>query len=144
MMLSAACMIAPVYEQNARGRHVYLPEDMLMVRFRSSEDYDLIPMARGHHWIELAMNEFPLFIKRGQVIPLAKGAECVAQVDSKQLTLLGWLEHGTAFTLYDDDGESASIDFEAGLTLVDVQVQGGKAAAKAAGLTLDASRLIIG
>lgn len=143
MMLGAACMIAPVYEQNARGRHVYLPEDMLMVRFRSSEDYDLVPMQKGHHWVELAMNEFPLFIKRGQAIPLAKGAECVAHVDGKRLTLLGWLDHDTAFTLYDDDGESARIDFEAGLTLVDVQVQDGKAAAKAEGLTLDASRLIV-
>ena len=144
LMLGASCMIAPVYEQNARGRHVYLPEDMLMVRFRSAEDYDLMPMKRGHHWVELAMNEFPLFIKHGQVIPLAKGAECVAQVDGKHLTLLGWLDHGTAFTLYDDDGESAQIDFEAGLTLVDVQVQGGKASAKADGLVLDTSRLIIG
>ncbi len=143
MMLGAACMIAPVYEQNARGRHVYLPEDMLMVRFRAAEDYDLVPMDRGHHWIDLQMNEFPLFIRKGQAIPLARGAECVAQVDGKRLTLLGWLEHGTAFTLYDDDGESAHINFEKGLTLVDIQVKDGKALAKADGLTLDASRIIV-
>ncbi len=143
MMLGAACMIAPVYEQNARGRHVYLPEDMLMVRFRAAEDYDLVPMDKGHHWIDLKMNEFPLFIRKGQVIPLAKGAECVAQVDSKHLTLLGWLTHGTAFTLYDDDGESAQIDFEKGLTLVDVQVKDGNATANADGLTLDVSRIIV-
>ncbi len=143
MMLGAACMIAPVYEQNARGRHVYLPEDMLMVRFRAAEDYDLVPMDKGHHWIDLQMNEFPLFIRKGQVIPLAKGAECVAQVDSKHLTLLGWLTHGTAFTLYDDDGESAQIDFEKGLTLVDVQVKDGNATANADGLTLDVSRIIV-
>ncbi len=144
LMLGASCMIAPVYEQNARGRHVYLPEDMLMVRFRAAEDYDLVPMKKGHHWVELAMNEFPLFIKRGQVIPLAKSAECVAEINAKQLTLLGWLDHGTAFTLYDDDGESARIDFDAGLTLVDVQVRDGKAAARANGLALDVSRLIVG
>ncbi len=143
MMLGAACMIAPVYEQNARGRHVYLPEDMLMVRFRASEDYDLVPMDKGHHWIDLKMNEFPLFIRKGQVIPLAKGAECVAQVDGKHLTLLGWLTHGTAFTLYDDDGESAQIDFEKGLTLVNVQVKDGNATANADGLTLDVSRIIV-
>ncbi len=143
MMLGAACMIAPVYEQNARGRHVYLPEDMLMVRFRAAEDYDLVPMDKGHHWIDLKMNEFPLFIRKGQAIPLAKGAECVAQVDGKHLTLLGWLTHGTAFTLYDDDGESAQIDFEKGLTLVDVQVKDGNATANADGLTLDVSRIIV-
>ena len=37
LMLGDECMIAPVVEQNARGRHVYLPEDMLLVRFRSGD-----------------------------------------------------------------------------------------------------------
>ncbi len=143
LMLGSACMIAPVYEQNARGRYVYLPEDMLLVRFRSASDYDLLPMTKGHHWIDLKMNEFPLFIRKGQLIPLAGGAECVADIDAKHLTLLGWLEHGTAFTLYDDDGESAGIDLESGLTLIDVQMKDGKAIAKADGLTLDASRIIV-
>lgn len=144
LMLAGACMIAPVYEQNARGRYVYLPEDMLMVRFRAAEDYDLVPMEKGHHWIELAMNEFPLFIRRGQVIPLAKPAEYVAGVNGKKLTLLGWLDHGTAFTLYDDDGETANIDLTAGLTLVDVQVKDGAVTARGDGLTLDASQVIVG
>ena len=101
-------------------------------------------MAKGNHWIDLNMNEFPLFVKKGQVIPLAKGAECVAQVDATKLTLLGWLEHGTAFTLYDDDGESASIDLDKGLTLVDVQVKDGSVVARGKGLELDVSRVIIG
>ena len=143
-MLAGACMIAPVYEQNARGRYVYLPEDMRMVKFLSAEDYDCIPMTKGHHWIDLAMNEFPLFVKKGHVIPLAKGAECVAQVDATKLTLLGWLEHGTAFTLYDDDGESAAIDLEKGLTLIDVQVRDGQVIAKAEGIALDVSRIHLG
>jgi alpha-glucosidase (family GH31 glycosyl hydrolase) len=101
-------------------------------------------MQKGHHWIDLQLNEFPLFIRRGQAIPLAKGAESVAQVDGKALTLLGWLDHGCAFTLYDDDGESAAIDLNAGLTVIDVQVKDGQAIARAEGLTLDASRIVIG
>ena len=144
MMLASACMIAPVYEQNARGRYVYLPEDMLMVKFRSAQDYDCIPMEKGNHWIDLEMNEFPLFIKKGQVIPLAKSAECVADVDASALTLLGWLDHGTAFTLYDDDGETTAIDLDKGLTIVDVQVKDGKAVARAEGKTIDVSRIVIG
>ncbi len=144
LMLAGSCMIAPVYEQNARGRYVYLPEDMLMVKFRAADDYDCIPMEKGDHWIDLAMNEFPLFVKKGQVIPLAKGAECVAQVDGKKLTLLGWLTHGTVFTIYDDDGESAAIDLDKGLNLVDVQVKDGCVIAKAEGIDLDVSRVILG
>ncbi len=144
LMLGSSCMIAPVYTQNARGRYVYLPEDMLMVRFRAAEDYDLVPMKKGHHWIDLQMSEFPLFIRRGHAIPLAQAAECVAQLDSRRLTLLGWLDGSTAFTLYDDDGETANIDFEKGLTLIDVQVTDGRASAKAEGLEVDAGRIIVG
>ncbi|MBQ8556051.1 MAG: alpha-glucosidase [Clostridia bacterium] len=144
ILLGDGCMIAPVYEQNARGRHVYLPEDMLLVRFRTWADYDLVPMKKGHHWVKLAMNEFPLFIRRGHVIPLARTAQYVEAIDASQLTLLGWLDKGTAITLYDDDGVSAQFDLNAGLTVIDVQVRDGKAAAKAEGRTVDASRIVIG
>ncbi len=70
LMLGDECMIAPVVEQNARGRHVYLPEDMLLVRFRSGDDYTVQTMQKGHHWLDVPMNEVPLFIRRGHVIPL--------------------------------------------------------------------------
>ncbi|MBR3765494.1 MAG: alpha-glucosidase [Clostridia bacterium] len=144
LMLGDAAMIAPVYEQNARGRHVYLPEDMLLVRFRSAEDYDLVPMEKGHHWVTLQMSEFPLFIRRGHVIPMAKAAEYVAGVDASRLTLLGWIESDTAITLYDDDGESDTIDLAAGLTEITVTVKDGQATAEAEGKTLDATRIVIG
>ncbi|MBE5796172.1 MAG: alpha-glucosidase [Clostridiales bacterium] len=143
LMLGDGCMIAPVYEQNARGRHVYLPEDMLLVRFRSSTDYDLVPMQKGHHWLRLQLNEFPLFIRKGHVIPMAGAAEYVEAIDASALTLLGWLDHGTVITLYDDDGESDVIDFQAGLTVIDVQVKDGVVAARAEGRTVDASRVVL-
>lgn len=143
-MLGDACMIAPVYEQNARGRHVYLPEDMLLVRFRSSEDYDIVPMEKGHHWLKLQQHEFPLFIRRGCVIPMAGAAEYVAGVDATHLTLLGWLDKSVATTLYDDDGETDAIDLEAGLTGITVTVSDGKAVAQAPGKVIDASRIVIG
>ncbi len=143
LMLGDGCMIAPVYEQNARGRHVYLPEDMLLVRFRSAEDYDLAPMQKGHQWVQLAMNEFPLFIRKGHVIPMAKAAEWSEAVTTEALSLLGWLDKGTVITLFEDDGVSADIDLNAGLNVIDVQVKDGKAIAKAAGKAVDASKVIV-
>ena len=143
LMLGDGCMIAPVYEQNARGRHVYLPEDMLLVRFRSAEDFDCVPMTAGHHWIELALHEFPLFIRRGHILPLAKAAEYVAGIDASALTLLGWVDTNAALTLYEDDGESEVIDLSAGLTEIRVTVADGNATAKAAGKALDATRIIL-
>ncbi|MBQ7848548.1 MAG: alpha-glucosidase [Clostridia bacterium] len=144
LMLGDACMIAPVYEQNARGRHVYLPEDMLLVRFRSPEDYDLVPMEKGHHWVKLALNEFLLFIRRGCVIPMAKAAEYVEGIDATALTLLGWLDGDAAITLYDDDGESEAIDLAAGLSTINVTVRDGHASAACAGKAIDASRIVLG
>jgi len=144
LMLGDSCMIAPVYEQNARGRHVYLPDDMLLVRFRSADDYDLVRMEAGHHFVKLALHEFPLFIRRGQVIPMAKAAEYVAGVDSTELTLLGWVDSDVTVTLFEDDGEAAEIDFAAGLSTIAVKVKDGAASAVAEGRTVDASRLIVG
>ena len=135
VMLGEACMIAPVYEQNARGRHVYLPEEMLMVRFRSADDYDLIPMAAGHHWVELKLNEFPLFIRRGAMIPLSRGGEWVEAVDSHTLTLLGWDCDHAVYHLYDDDGQSTDVQLEGHVTDL-------HADAPAEGYQLDVSKLV--
>ena len=143
VMLGEEAMIAPVYEQNARGRHVYLPEDMLLVRFRAADDYDLVPMPRGHHWVELALHEFPLFIKRGRIVPLAKSAEWVDAVDSGDLTLLGWLDGNAQTSLYDDDGVSTAIDLDAGLKPIAVTLRGGKAQASGEGLTLHTEKLVL-
>lgn len=144
LMLGQACMIAPVYEQNALGRHVYLPQDMLLVRFRSATDYDLTPMGAGHHWLPLNLNEMPLFIRRNHFIPLARPAEYVDGIDAADLTLLGWLDKDAAYALYNDDGYTTSPTLESGLTPIAVHVAGENATAAGAGLTLHAQRLVIG
>lgn len=71
LMLGDECMIAPVYEQNKSGRNVYLPEDMTFVKL-SGENVYKEDMKKGLHYIEVALNEVPLFIKNGKNISLAK------------------------------------------------------------------------
>ena len=144
LMLGEGCMIAPVYEQNARGRNVYLPEDMLLVRFRSAEDYCLIPMEKGRHWIDLDLNEMPLFIRKGCIVPLSRGGEWVEAVDFDTLTLLGWLDGDAAYAIYNDDGTVAAPVLADGLREIRVRTADGKAAAEAQGLTVDAAKLIVG
>ena len=90
LMLGDQCMIAPVYVQNARGRYVYLPEEMLFVKFLPDGTLSQEVLAPGHHYVEVALNEVPLFIRRGRCIPLAEAAETVAALDTAHLTLLGW------------------------------------------------------
>ena len=85
LMLGDECMIAPVYEQNVRGRTVYLPEDMTLLKL-SGEKISKTPLTKGVHYIEVALNEVPLFLKKGRSISLAKPAMRTSQLDFENLT----------------------------------------------------------
>ena len=117
-MLGGDCMIAPVCEQNAAGRYVYLPEDMLLIRFRSAKDYDLVPLEKGDHWIDLALGEFPLFVKKNHAVPLCPGGESSELLDDTRFALPGIIEQEGAYELYRDDGETSSPHLESGLTRI--------------------------
>lgn len=118
VMLGGDCMIAPVYEQNAAGRYVYLPEDMLMVRFRSARDYDLVPLEKGDHWIDLKISEFPLFVKKDRAVLLCAGGESSETLDDTRFTALGWIGKETVYELYRDDGKTADPDPAGGITKI--------------------------
>ena len=104
IMLGEGCMIAPVLEQNAAGRYVYLPEDMLMIRFRSPEDYDPIPLSKGDHWIDCSLREFPLFLKKDHPLLLCPGGESSETLDDHTFTALCLTDRETTYNLYRDDG----------------------------------------
>ena len=87
-MLGNECMICPVYEQNVSGRYVYLPEDMTFVKL-SGENVETKPMEKGVHFIEVALNEVPLFIKKGKQIPLCKPAMRTSELNTEDLTYIG-------------------------------------------------------
>lgn len=102
MMLGGEVMIAPVYTQNAKGRYVYLPEKMMFVKFMPDGVIRQEELAPGHHYVEIDLNEVPLFIRAGKCIPLAEAAESVAELRADALELLGY--PGAEYLLYDDDG----------------------------------------
>ena len=102
MMLGNEVMITPVCTQNAQGRFVYLPEDMMFVKFMGDGSIYTEKMARGSHYISVALNEVPLFIRENKCIPLAAKAESTADIDEDNLSLIGY--EGAEYRLYDDDG----------------------------------------
>ena len=104
ILLGEGCMIAPVMEQNATGRHVYLPEEMLMIRFRSPEDYDLVPLPAGDHWISFSLREFPLFVKKDHPVLLCPGGECSESLDDRTFTALCMTDREVSYELYRDNG----------------------------------------
>ncbi len=102
LMLGEEIMIAPVYTQNAKGRYVYLPEEMKFVKFLPNGTLSEQTLPAGHHYVEIALNEVPLFIRQNKCIPLASPAEYVDALDTKNLTLIGY--KNSSYALYEDDG----------------------------------------
>lgn len=88
LMLGDECMICPVYEQNVGGRYVYLPEDMTFVKL-SGTKVVTEKMTKGTHYIDVALNEVPLFIKNGKKIPLCKPAMRTSQLDTENVEYIG-------------------------------------------------------
>lgn len=102
LMLGGEAMIAPVYNQNAAGRYVYLPEDMTFVKFLPDGTIYQKELSAGHHYVDIALNEVPLFIRKGKAIPVAEAAETVEKIRTDSLTMLG--TEGASYVLYEDDG----------------------------------------
>lgn len=109
LMVGESIMIAPVYTQNAKGRYVYLPEEMMMVRMKSPEEKTCEMIAAGHHYIPVALNEIVIFIKKGHLLPmiiLPKQVKTMADVDETRLEWLGAKDDEASYVLYTDDGIS--------------------------------------
>ncbi|MCI8666352.1 MAG: alpha-glucosidase [Dorea sp.] len=102
VMLGNEVMIAPVYTQNAKGRYVYLPERMMLVKFSKNGEYTKQVLERGHHFVEVALDEVPMFIREGSCIPLVKAARCVEELDTTRPEMIGF--EGAEYMLYEDDG----------------------------------------
>lgn len=103
LLVGECIMIAPVYKQNAVGRYVYLPENMLMLRFRSIRDFDCIPLEAGHHYVDVALQEVLIFVRKDHFLILGESAQHIEQVSTSNFQYLG-LEGTTGeYILYLDE-----------------------------------------
>lgn len=111
LLLGEEIMIAPVYTQNAKGRYVYLPEDMMEIRMKSDTEYETKQLTKGHHYIEMSLSEVVFFLRKDKMIPLAAAGEYVDAVDEENLT---YIANGSAlyYDLYTDDGYTRKIGVE--------------------------------
>ena len=106
LLLGEGLMAAPVYAQNAHGRHVYLPEPMKLLRLRAVDDYDEEILPAGHHYIRCALDEMLLFLRPGHIVPVAQPANNTSELDDASLTLWSFLPDGESaeYRMYRDDG----------------------------------------
>ena len=138
MLVGNAIMIAPVYTQNARGRTVYLPEDMVMVRMLSPEKREYIPMEKGHHYVRAELDEMVFFLRPEKAVPLATPCETTGSMDFAKIELLCNVSEEAVCTVYNDDGFSRDYENPAHYTAVTLKREAGilTAAQSGAKLTL--------
>lgn len=107
LLVGDSLMLAPVYEQNAVGRFVYLPEEMLLWRATAYEDiseeqfqiYD-----SGYHYIKATLEELLIFIRPDKLLPLVAPKNRVNRLNRKSFVLLGFTHEVSEYELYVDDG----------------------------------------
>ncbi len=121
LMVGESMMIAPVYRQNARGRYVYLPEEMKLYRMRSGEDWDEEMLPAGHHYVPAELNEVLVFVRPDHVVVLSSGGGCVEKVDTSRLDLLHFVKTEAVYEWYEDDGYQKKVNLEAGITRIVVK-----------------------
>ena len=132
LLVGESIMVAPVMEQNAEGRYVYLPEEMRLLRFRSADDYDTEVMEKGVRFIPCKLGEVLVFLRKGHLFPTAAPALTVSRLDEENLRVYAFGDG--EYTLYQDDGES--VDYENPANLKRLTVAGTEGKAEGLNLTV--------
>ena len=106
-MFGPAFLVAPITEQGATTRMVYLPAGADWYNYWTGE------RVRGGQTIKVnaPIEVLPLFVRAGSIVPLGEPVESTHQVQ-KVAKLRVYPGADADFTLYDDDGQT--YDYEKG------------------------------
>ena len=122
LMVGKEIMIAPVFEQNAVGRCVYLPEEMKLYRFCKDGHVDEEILGAGDHYIPAELSDIILFVRPGCALPIAKGGHNVAEVDFENVDYLSFVKDKPAtYEYYRDDGYEKDYDDPKHITVVEIK-----------------------
>ncbi len=124
LMVGSGLMIAPVYQQNAGGRYVYLPEDMKLYRMRGKDSFETESLPAGHHYVKAALDEVLIFLRPDHLVPLSEGGNFTEEVTTSHLRLLHYVKTAALYELYDDDGFSRDVTLAGHLTRITVDADG--------------------
>ena len=106
LLVGSSLMCAPIYEQNARGRYVHLPEDMLLWKVAKHDQFDMTVVEKGNHYLPVALEEMPLFIRKNAMLPLTETSSYIEEKVSDELDVVVFLQDEARHELYHDDGIS--------------------------------------
>lgn len=77
---------------------------MMLVRMKSCINYKTEILPKGHHYVDIPLNELVFFIRNNKAIPFGKTVENTSKLDFHSLKLLGYFN--CSYVLYFDNGIS--------------------------------------
>lgn len=112
-MLGRELLVAPVMEQGATSKKIYLPEGVWIDFNNPQRGFP------GKQWIDypVSLETTPLFVKQGSVIPQMTEMQYIGEKKNGPFffeIFPATSGHTAAFTLYEDDGETNNYKTEAG------------------------------
>lgn len=112
LLVGDSIMLAPIYEENAAGRYVWLPEDMLLLKYKSKDKYTCRAVHKGHLYLEAELDETPVFIRKNKLLIYGEAAANVEALSNEELFVIAYVENKAVYDYYDDDGKS--LDYQRG------------------------------
>ena len=102
-MFGPSLLVAPVTEQGAKTRSVYLPKGRWY-------DWYTGELLSGGRYVDVpvSLDRIPLFVKAGSIIPTTTVQQFTGEDPQAPIILTVWPDDGrtASFTLYEDDGET--------------------------------------
>ncbi|SDI43010.1 glycoside hydrolase family 31 protein [Alteribacillus bidgolensis] len=99
-MFGESMMIAPVVEEGAISRELYLPEGETWVDFWTGEEFE------GNQTItrEADLDTMPIYVKKDSIIPSREVQQYTDEKPLENLILDTYLDDETSYSFYEDDG----------------------------------------
>lgn len=88
LMLGDNVLLAPVLEEHASGRYVYLPEKMREIRFKRDGNVEIAELSAGDHRLQVPLGEVVIFTRENFRLSLCRPASNVAELDMDDVTYL--------------------------------------------------------
>jgi alpha-glucosidase len=109
LLYGQSLMIAPMYESNARGRFVHLPQcRWLFWHAARYEDRRMEVLQPGEHYIGADINETPIFVRENRLLVLTDPVSHVHEHPVERLRVIGLVTDTAEYTYYEDDGTTTA------------------------------------
>ena len=100
LLLGESLLLAPVYEQNVKGRYVYLPERMLCVKYRSADDMEQKVYEKGHHYITVELDECIFFVRPGHMLVFGNEAMRTTELKEEEYSVIAFEAEDATYEMW--------------------------------------------